>query len=289
MKKLRIITNADDFGLSRGVNAAVVEAHRFGTLTSCSLMVAEDAASEAVSLAKSHPRLSVGIHLVTVMGKSVLPHKEIPSLVDRNGRFPCDPTATGIKYAFSSRAKKELKKELTAQVETFLATGLTPTHMDSHLHMHIHPVIFEMALELAVRYGIGCMRVPLDRLGPALKHDPTQRVGKAASAMIFQCLAHRMKSRLKEKNIRFTERVYGHFMTGKMTEGYVLSLLESLPPETGEIYFHPALHHGPEATSSPENAQARREYEILMSGAFKNGIRESNVDLIGYRELEREA
>ncbi len=287
MKQLRIITNADDFGFSREVNAAVVEAHRFGTLTSCSLMVAEDSASEAVSLAKSLPRLSVGIHLVTVLGKSVLPHKEIPSLVDHNGRFPSDPTATGIKYAFSSGAKKELKRELNAQVEAFLATGLTPTHMDSHLHMHIHPVIFEIALELAVRHGIGCMRVPQDRLEPALKHDPTRKTAKAASALIFQCLAHRMKSRLKEKNIRFTERVYGHFMTGKMNEQYVLSLLEGLPRETAEIYFHPALH-APSASLIPEKPQGLKEHEILMSTAFKNKIKEQNIDLISYRELERE-
>src|SRR5262245_26070734 len=72
-KRIRLIVNADDFGASEEVNEAVIRAFQEGVLTSCSLMVTGGASNHAVRLAKENPRLAVGIHLVTVMGRAVLP------------------------------------------------------------------------------------------------------------------------------------------------------------------------------------------------------------------------
>ncbi len=287
MTRRRLIIHADDFGFSAQVNAAVREAHRSGTLTSCSLMVAEEGASQALSLAKKHPGLSVGIHLVAVMGRSVLPHKEIPSITDRNGYFPRDPVSAGFKYFFSSKAKKELHKELGAQLERFLSAGVKPTHMDSHLHLHIHPVIFEMVLELGEKYGIHRLRVPRDSLRAAPSVHRDQPMNKMASALIFRYFTGRMEARARKKNFCHPKRVYGHFMTGKMSEEYVLAVLDQLPSGTSEIYFHPALHSLSRG-SSPEQIQCRREFDILMSKAFKRKIEERKIHLIGYGGLERE-
>src|SRR5438128_6027437 len=93
----RLIVNADDFGMSEAVNEAIIRAHREGVLTSTSLMVTGDAAEQAVRLAKENPGLAVGIHLVAVMGRSVLPHSEIPTLVDEAQSFSNNPTAAGQK------------------------------------------------------------------------------------------------------------------------------------------------------------------------------------------------
>ncbi len=287
MARRRLIINADDFGLSPEVNAAVVEAHRFGTLTSCSLMVAGAAAQEAIALACSHPRLSVGLHLVTALGRSVLPHREIPSLVDREGRFSSDPTAAGLRYFFSGKARRDLRKELTAQIERFFATGLHPTHLDSHLHMHLHPVIFQLVLELSLQHGIRCVRVPEDRLWVSLQSDRARWFTKVASALVFRCFTGRMKTRLRSSGIRFAKRVYGHLMTGRMTEAYVLSVVENLEPGTNEMYFHPARHPA-SLQLSPSQAQCRKEFDILQSGALAGRIRELGIELIGYRELDKE-
>ena len=83
----RLIVNADDFGLSAAVNEAVIRAFTEGVLTSCSLMVTGEAFEHAVSLAHAHPALAVGIHLVTVMGRAVLPPAAIPTLVDAAGNL----------------------------------------------------------------------------------------------------------------------------------------------------------------------------------------------------------
>jgi len=75
---VRLIVNADDFGISDSANRAIERAHREGILTSASLMVAGDAAAAAVQIARNNPRLGVGLHSVLVCGRSVLPPKEIP-------------------------------------------------------------------------------------------------------------------------------------------------------------------------------------------------------------------
>ena len=86
----RLIVTADDFGASLAVNEAVEQAHREGILTAASLMVAGDAAADAVARARAMPSLGVGLHLVLVEGRPVLPPESIPALVDQTGRFRCD-------------------------------------------------------------------------------------------------------------------------------------------------------------------------------------------------------
>src|SRR5262249_62000100 len=90
-----LIVNADDFVLSREVNAAVVKAHREGILTSASLMVAEAHRDEAARLARENPGLDVGLHAVVCRGRSLLSSAEIAPAVDSRGRFPDNAVVTG--------------------------------------------------------------------------------------------------------------------------------------------------------------------------------------------------
>jgi predicted glycoside hydrolase/deacetylase ChbG (UPF0249 family) len=117
---IQLIVNADDFGSSREVNSAVIQAHQHGVLTSASLMVNGQAADEAVALARANPNLSIGLHLVMVDGQSTLPHKDIPHLVDEQGDFPGDPVLIGMRLVISRQARQELAQELAAQFERLL-------------------------------------------------------------------------------------------------------------------------------------------------------------------------
>src|SRR5205085_8509787 len=84
----RLIVNADDFGFTRGVNAGILRAFQGGILTSATLMANGDAFDEAAEMARAHPGLGVGIHLVAVGGRPLAPAAEIPSLVGADGRLP---------------------------------------------------------------------------------------------------------------------------------------------------------------------------------------------------------
>jgi chitin disaccharide deacetylase len=287
-RQKRLIVNADDFGSSEAVNEAVVRAYTEGMLTSCSLMVTGEAFEHAVRLAHAHPGLAVGIHLVTVMGWAVLPHTEIPALVDQAGYFSSNPTAAGFTYYFSPQARRELRHELAAQFEKFSATGLRLSHIDGHLHLHVHPVIFHIALELGARYGVQRMRVPQEEYRLALGFDRQHAGQKAVQTLLFGQLATWMKRQLRAHGFVWAERVYGNLHSGRMDEAYFLYTLEHLRAETNEIYFHPAVY----PVGHPLNADERqgtREFAALTSREVCRRQRELGIALINYFDLDQSA
>jgi len=85
--RIRLIVNADDFGISHGANRAIVRAHREGILASASLMVNGDAANNAVALAKENPSLAVGLHLTLVNGRSTPKPSDIVCPGDQRSPF----------------------------------------------------------------------------------------------------------------------------------------------------------------------------------------------------------
>src|SRR2546428_4173597 len=209
-RQRRLIVNADDFGSSEAVNAAVVRAFTEGVWTSCSLMVTGQAFEPAVGLAHAHLGLAVGIHLVTVLGRAVLPSTEIPTLVDAAGNFAANSVVAGLKYYFSPQARRELHRELSAQFEKFAATGLRLSHIDGHLHMHVHPVVFRAAVELGTRYAVRRMRVPQAEYSQAINFDRQHASTKAMYTLLFGQLARRMQRQLRASGFVYAERVYGN-------------------------------------------------------------------------------
>ena len=284
MTELRLIINADDFGMSNEVNEAVIRAYRDGVLTTTSLMVTGEAFDQAVRLAKKNPGLGVGIHLVTVVGRSVLPMPEIPSLVDQDRNFSNNPTAAGLKYFFSPQARAELRRELAAQFAKFHSTGLPLSHIDGHLHLHVHPVIFNAALELGEKYGCRRMRVPQEELRLAIGFDPANQAQKRVHAALFGGLARWMKHKLRARGFTFAEQVYGNLQSGRMNERYFLYTLDHLTAETNELYFHPALYRDDKLTD--DQRQGTIELEALTSATVKRRISELGIKLINYGEIE---
>lgn len=283
----RLIVNADDFGVSERVNEAIIRSFNEGVLTSASLMVTGTAFEQAVMLAKENPGLAVGIHLVTVVGRSALPHSAIPSLVDTQGNFSNNPTAAGLKYYFSPRARRELRKELAAQFEKFHSTGLPLSHIDGHLHLHVHPVILNIALELGAKYGARRMRVPVEERRLALEFDRRDVIRKTIHAMLFGGLGVYMKRKLLARGFTFPERVYGNLQSGRMSELYFLYVLDTLSADTSEIYFHPAKYAS-DKLLNPDERQCSIEFEALMSGPVRRRIDELGVVLTTYSEIEHE-
>src|SRR3990172_2305607 len=159
-----LIINGDDFGISPATNHAILRAHREGILTSASLMVNGDAFEEAAALAKAHPSLSVGIHLVLACGRSTLPPSEIPDLVNGKGEFRDHPVKAGMAYFFFPSLAAQIKKELEAQIEKFLSTGLPLAHLNGHINIHVHPTVLGVVLELGERYGVKKIRLPQEEL-----------------------------------------------------------------------------------------------------------------------------
>jgi len=281
----RLLVNADDFGISAEVNEAIIRAHREGVLTSTSLMVTGKAAEQAVRLAKENPRLAVGIHLVAVLGRSVLPQSEIPTLVDEAQNFSNNPTAAGLKYFFAPSSRREIRREIAAQFAKFHETGLRLSHVDGHLHLHVHPVIFNEALRQAIKYGARRMRVPAEERHLALAFDPAQRAQKTFFTIQFGGLARYMKRKLAAAGFTVPERVYGNLQSGRMNESYFLYMLDHLRAATDEIYFHPAVFP-PDRALDADEQQCQLEFETLISPRVRERLAQTGIQLTNYIEME---
>jgi predicted glycoside hydrolase/deacetylase ChbG (UPF0249 family) len=142
-----LIVNADDLGLSRGVNRGIVRAHTGGILTSASLMVRQPAAAEAADLARAHPRLGIGLHV------------DLAEWAFREGEWR-------VRYQVVPVDDRDaVAEEVTRQLAAFRRLlGRDPTHLDSHQHVHRHEPARTVLLELARQLG-----VPLRDAGGAVR------------------------------------------------------------------------------------------------------------------------
>ncbi len=155
-----LILNADDFGYSEEVNAAILRSHLEGVLTSASLMVGEPACEQAVEIARQTPTLGVGLHLTVTYDRALLPPREIPLLVNAQGRFGADPFPVAWRYFWNRGAQAQLRREMEAQFTRFAHFGLPWSHVDGHQHFHLHPTVWDTLLDLCDAHNVLCLRVP---------------------------------------------------------------------------------------------------------------------------------
>lgn len=240
----QLVVTADDFGASLQVNEAVEQAHGHGILTAASLMVAGDAAEDAVERARRLPRLGVGLHVVLVEGRPMLPPERIPALVDASGQFRTDMVRTAVKIFASPSARRQLRAEVEAQFAAFAATGLPLDHVNAHKHFHLHPTIAATILSVGRRYGVKAIRAPVEPAAPLAAVDGTR--GGSGIETIW---ARRVQRRMRSAGLTVPDQVFGLAWSGAMTPARVAGLLDHLPEGLSEIYAHPAT--GPYPGAAP--------------------------------------
>jgi hopanoid biosynthesis associated protein HpnK len=269
----RLIVNADDFGRSCSINAAVIRAHREGILTSASLMVNEEASDEAVALAKENPRLGVGLHLALICGRSALPPEKIPGLINARGEFSNNPFSVGLRYFANRRLREQLRAEIHAQFTRFRASGLTLDHVNGHLHFHLHPTVFGILVEDAARLGFQNMRLTREPFWMDVPLASGRRLYRAGHAMIHSILSWSARANFRRMNLRHTQRVFGLLQNDRVDETYVLKLLNILPAGDSELYSHPSLD------------QFKHEFDALVSPRVKALVEARGIELIRYQDL----
>ncbi|MFM7571781.1 MAG: hopanoid biosynthesis-associated protein HpnK [Snowella sp.] len=275
-----LIINGDDFGFSSSVNHAIIESHEQGILTSTSLMVSGQACTEAVNLAKNHPDLGVGLHLVLVCGQSVLPYEKIPHLVDRDGNFLDDPVKAGLIYQFNREARKELALEIRAQLEKFQETGLPMSHLDGHLHLHVHPVVLGIIKDLAAEFALKVLRLPFEELNFTLAIDRSHFWTKFVWFQVFGQLRRHGEGLFKNTEVIIPAKVYGLLATGRISEDYLLQLIPKIQTEIAEIYAHPDC-------SSLSNPSGPMELQTLLSHQVRDRIQACGFELINFHTLKK--
>ena len=269
----RLVVNADDFGRSPDINAAVLEAHQRGILTTASLMVNEPAAAEAAELARAHPRLGIGLHLVLVCGRAALSAREAPALVDDRGAFTDNPVRAGWRYFFRRDCREQLRREIDAQFDRFAATGLRLDHVNGHLNIQMHPTVRQLLTAPLARHQPGGIRVTRDRLRLNLRLAGGAWLYRLSHAVIFTLLSAAARPAWRRQGLRQTDQVFGLLQNARVDEAFVLRLLPALPPGDSELYCHPSL------------AEFRHEFEALVSPAVRGAVEREGLQLIRYQDL----
>jgi hopanoid biosynthesis associated protein HpnK len=269
----RLIVNADDFGRSPAINAAVIQAHAGGILTTASLMVGEPAFAEAVALARQQPKLGVGLHLTLSCGHATLLPEKIPGLVNARGEFGNRPASIGWRYFFRRELHGQLRREIHAQFEKFHSSGLPLDHVNGHQHLHLHPTIFRILMEDADQLGIRRVRLTRDPFWLNARLASGAWGYRVTHAFIYRCLSARGRRALQRRDIRHTRRVFGLLQNGRVDETYITRLLPCLPPGDSELYSHPSLD------------DFKHEFDALISPRVMALVKNAGIELIRYQDL----
>lgn len=286
-ERKRVIVNADDFGLSIPVNEAVERAHRDGILTTASLMVAEEASADAVRRAHALEVLGVGLHVVLVAGRPMLPAERIPDLVDRSGHFPTNLAGAGVRFFFLPNVRRQLEAEIRAQFAAFAATGLPFDHVNAQCHMHLHPTVFGIVLEVAREYGSPSMRIPYEPFAPAWRATGDRRALRFANAYLLAPWLDLMKRRLRKAGIAHNDRVLGLSDVGHMNAARVRQLLDTVEPGVTEMFFHAATGRWDGIADDLRTYELEGEFAALTDPEVMRAMKAAGVETISYSALLR--
>jgi len=279
----QLIVTADDFGRSVAANEAVEEAFKDGILTAASLMVGADAAEDAVVRAHQLDRLGVGLHVVVVCGRPVLPAEEVPNLVEGSGMFDTNLVRAGFRYFFVPKVRRQLEREIRAQFDAFQKTGLPLDHVNAHNHMHLHPRVLSLILEVGRSFGLRAMRVPDEPLSVpgAQSLSLAGRVGRLFLGIWLGIL----RGRLRRAGVVGNDRVYGIRDSGSLVRERMLSLLAELPDGVTEIFSHPARGGWDGVEEAARHYRFEEEFYALVDTDVKAAASSSGATLTAFRGI----
>lgn len=275
--------NADDFGLTAGVNRAIVELHLRGLLTSATLMACAEAADEAVAMAKATPTLGVGCHVVLVDGEAALGNAQIPTLAPAADGCFRPSLGKFVRDLLTGRiAAGEMEAEAHAQISRLQGRGLTLTHVDTHKHTHMFPAVLRPLLRAARRCGIAAVRNPFEPAWSA-RATPGAPLLRRAQVRMLRSLESRFRRIVAEEGFATTSGAVGVLATGSLDARSLRALLERVPNGTWELVTHPGYNDDALA-GVRTRLRGSRETEML---ALEQIRERAEVKLISFRELQR--
>jgi predicted glycoside hydrolase/deacetylase ChbG (UPF0249 family) len=240
----RLIINADDFGLTPGVNRAIAELHHAKVLTSATLMATGSAFDDAVALAHANPALGVGCHIVLTDGIPVSEPGTIRTLLGADGRSFRPSLLDFIQALLRGKIREEeIEREATAQIEKLQHAGIAITHLDTHKHTHLFPRVSRSILQVAQRCSVPAIRNPFEpawssRLAPnALR----RRLEFHALGLFGKNSFHSLPQ-LRHGHVGTTNGTIGISATGRLDAASLHQILHAMPEGTWELVCHPGYN-----------------------------------------------
>ncbi len=289
----RLIVNADDFGMTSGVNRAIAESHRSGVVTSATVMANEVAVDEAIALASQNPSLATGCHVVLVDGAPLSQPDSVQSLIGaRNGELArFRPGIAQLALAALSRSVREAEVhgEASAQIQRLQSRGLSLSHVDCHMHSHILPIVSRGVLRAARDHDVRAVRNPFEpawSVAATHKSSSLRSWNRAAQVTVLRVLEHQFLKMVEQNGMKTTDGTIGIAVTGLLDRDLLKRLIDAMPDGTWELVTHPGYHDRDLSAAKTDLKESRAvELELLTSPATREMFQKRNLQLISYREL----
>jgi chitin disaccharide deacetylase len=289
----RLIVNADDLGLTRGVNRAIFETIADGIVTSTTLMANSAAFQDAVGQARlltGDTRPSVGCHVLLVDGEPISPAASVRTLLqDGTGTF-----RTNLMPFVSSAARgkingAEIEAEATAQFQKLQAAGISISHFDTHKHTHIFPAVFQSLLRAAKACGIQAVRNPFAPVKPLAFAHLVRRPKlwkRYSQVKILRRYEDAFRRAVADAGMKTPDGSFGIVSTGHLDEKLFTAIVGCLPEGTWEFVCHPGYNDKDlDGVQTRLRGSRETERQVLTSKAARQILEEQGVELISYHQL----
>jgi predicted glycoside hydrolase/deacetylase ChbG (UPF0249 family) len=292
----RLIVNADDLGVTPGVNRAILEAHQRGIVTSATMMAAapgfEDAAQHARWLACSEAHFSVGCHIVLVDGTPLSQAGDIASLaqrVDGVAKFRDSLGEFAVAALTGKLNPSEIEAEAALQIRRVQQAGVAVSHIDTHKHTHMFPAVLRPLLRAAKACGISAVRNPFgpgDGLSVTRIASNFKLAQRFAQMGVLRTFAPSFRREVAAHGLRTTDGSLGVLVTGILDTGLFLEIASHIPEGTWEFVCHPGYNDSDlDSVRTRLRASREQELQVLTSPEARQALERNGVRLISYNEL----
>jgi predicted glycoside hydrolase/deacetylase ChbG (UPF0249 family) len=279
-RRALLVVNADDYGLTEGVSRAILEAHRDGIVTSTSVLALAPGFGPSVGWLQDAPALGTGAHLAAVgEDPPLLSAREVPTLVDRNGRMWSSWRVFLPRAAAGRIDPDDLRREFGAQIEAITGAGVTIDHLDTHQNIHLWPMVSDVVLELGEKHGVRTVRV-------------TRSTARSPVGITVKRLATRLEGQLRERGWLWPEASTGLDEAGCLEMGAMVGALARLAAtgaRSAELATHPGGADDPARERYRWSYRWEDELAALRSATVRSAVDELGFELGTFADLVEES
>ena len=267
----KFILNADDFGMSKAFNKAVLEGYNNGFLTSTSICANGKAFDSAVNeVIPECTNLGIGVHLNIIEGSALGDEEKF-----NNGYLQLICLSNNEKFM------QNTEKEFRLQIEKVLKYT-TVSHLDSHVHVHAIPKIFELTCKLAKEYQINQVRTQFEKfyvVPDFKKHINVKYPPNIFKVLLLNAFTLNNRGLIKEYGLQTNDYIIGVGYTGMMDDKTIFEGLSAIEEDAVvEALIHPCKF----TKDSPKN-QHQKEFMITQNLDLKDKIQRLGFEIDNYR------
>lgn len=273
-----VIIHADDIGMCQATLPAMADLFEFGLLSSAAVMVPCPWFPQTAAFCRAHPMVDMGVHLTVncewegYRWGPISTSDPATGLLDEQGYFPAQPPVV------AERADPEaVATELRAQVARALAAGIEATHVDAHMGAVLHPRFARSYCEVAQEHRL-----------PAffLSREGEERLHERGFSRLFAGDHSQLRHELEAQKLPLFDDIVMMPLNDPVDQVALMKhLFANLRPGLTVLILHPAVDTPELRAITPDWPSRVANYEACLSVELRDYIRQTGVQVIGYRPL----